>query len=354
VKMPTAEEKRIKHNASVVNSRRFWHDLELSDPLNQVIWDNSAAVQLEIGPPEQLRAVNSIGAQQAMIEGLAYSNVPCLPWVPDLLMPDWKAQSAILIVGSAYAGFIREYSGGKGMPLDEYVTAYEQRSVKLFIESFKSNVILNWGYYDFTEDLISGLRANGHDVAGFSLFDVCRVSFVCRSEAVSITSPTRKLAVRRDSSGDSTVRCQPAVFSAYVESSKPNEWLWKRICASDGTRIVALGTIAEHALLRCFASNIDNNHLSIRSVPDNHEPRHVSRRSDWKSKTEWALDYADNRHRLKHWQSDGWWEIRETTGESTRLWRVLPVPHPGSRGGGHVEGWMLERLVRMSAVETPL
>jgi len=58
VGMPTAEEKRLKHNARVVNSHRFWHDLELADPLNQVIWDNSAAVQLEIGPPEQLRAVN--------------------------------------------------------------------------------------------------------------------------------------------------------------------------------------------------------------------------------------------------------------------------------------------------------
>ena len=251
--MPTAEEKRLKHNARVVNSHRFWHDLELADPLNQVIWDNSAAVQLEIGPPEQLRAVNSIGAQQAMIEGPAYSNVPCLPWVPDLLMPDWKAQSAILIVGSAYAGFIREYSGGKGMPIDDYVRAYEQRSVKLFIDSFKSNVILNWRYYDFTENLISGLRANGHDVAGFSLFDVCRASFVCRSETVNITSPAPKPVVRRDRSGDSTVRCQPAVFSAYVEASKPNEWLWKRISGSEATRIVALGPSL--STLCCAASH---------------------------------------------------------------------------------------------------
>jgi hypothetical protein len=33
----------------------FWHDLVSADLLNQVIWDESVAVQLAIGPPEQLR-----------------------------------------------------------------------------------------------------------------------------------------------------------------------------------------------------------------------------------------------------------------------------------------------------------
>jgi hypothetical protein len=136
----------------------FWHDLEGADPLNQVIWDESVAVQLQIGPPDQLRAVNSIGAQQAMIEGAAYSHIPCLPWVPDLLVTDWKAASAILVVGSAYAGFIREYSGGNGMPLAEYARAYDKGSVKLFIDSFKNNVIANWAYYDFIRDLIKKVK----------------------------------------------------------------------------------------------------------------------------------------------------------------------------------------------------
>jgi len=154
----------------------FWRDLKLTDPLNQAIWDNSAAVQLEIGPPERLRAVNSIGAQQAMIEGAPYRNVPCLPWVPDLLTQHWKARSAILIVGSAYAGFIREYSGGKGMPIAEYVKAYRERSIKLFIDSFRNTVIPNWRYYDFTENLTGRLEATGNDVAGFALFDPCRAS----------------------------------------------------------------------------------------------------------------------------------------------------------------------------------
>ncbi len=323
----------------------LWHDLEVTDPLNQVIWDESVAVQLEIGPPEQLRAVNSVGAQQAMIEGAAYSHIPCLPWVPDLLVADWKAQSAILIVGSAYAGFIREYSNDKGMPLAEYVEAYEQRSVKLFIDSFRENVIANWRYYDFVQDLVNGLRASGHDVPGFALFDVCRASFVCRSEAAAIPRrPTLNRVLRKDRGGDQTVRCQPAVFCSYVESSKPNEWLWKRIQGSKATRIVALGTIAEHALLRCFARNIDSGHLSIRSVPDNHEPRRINERSGWKSKTEWALDYADGRHYLADWQKDGWWEIQQKDTENTRLWQLLPVPHPSR---GHVKEWIFERLVRM-------
>jgi hypothetical protein len=134
----------------------------------------------------------------------------------------------------------------------------------------------------------------------------------------------------------------------------PNEWLWERIRGSDATRIVALGTIAEHALLRCFARNIANEHLSIRSVPENHEPRRVSRRPEWKRKTEWALDYADARHRLSDWRREGWWEIREKNGKEPRLWRLLPVRHPGSRGVGRVEEWTIERLARMSVVETPM
>src|SRR5207244_3682044 len=119
-----------------------------------------------------------------------------------------------------------------------------------------------------------------------------------------------------------TVRCQPAVFSTYVESSKPNEWLWKRIQGSKATRILALGSIAEHALLRCFARNLDHDHLSIRSVPDHQEPKRISRRSDWKGKTEWALQYADDRYHLSYWQkvASGWWEIQERIGENTRLW----------------------------------
>jgi hypothetical protein len=322
----------------------FWHALETADPLNQAIWVESVAVQLGIAPPEQLRAPNSIGAQQAMIEG----SVPCLPWVPDLLVSDWESQSAILIVGSAYAGFIREYSGGgKGMPIAAYIKAYEQRSVKLFIDSFKESVIAKWAYYGHIRRLINGLRAN---IGGFALFDVCRASFVCRSEAVTLR---RRLpappVLRKDRGGDKMVRCQPAVFSAYVESSKPNEWLWKRIQGSKATRILALGSIAEHALLRCFARNLDRDHLCICSVPDHQEPMRISRRSDWKGKTEWALQYADDRYHLSHWQKDtsGWWEIEGRIGENTRLWQLLPIPHPSSRHGAHDKEWIFGRLARM-------
>jgi hypothetical protein len=115
-----------------VGHDRFWDDLEVADPLNQVIWDESVAAQLEIGPPEQLRAVNSIGAQQAMIEGTAYSHIPCLPWVPDLLATDWKAESAILIVGSAYAGFFSV------LPISVF-------SVLLSSSSFASHEDFPWG-----------------------------------------------------------------------------------------------------------------------------------------------------------------------------------------------------------------
>jgi hypothetical protein len=309
----------------------FWKQLDVSDPLNQVIWEESVNVQLEIAPPKSLRTANAIGAQQAMIEG-RNGDVSCLPWVPDLLMSDWKSQSAILIVGSAYAPFILEYSGKKGMPIAKYTEASEQQSVKLFIDSFRESVIPAWGYYNFTKDLITDLRADGKNLDGFALFDVCRASFVCRGEVTS-------LGFRADKGGDNIVRRQPSVFSDYVETKKPNEWLCKRIQRSNATRILALGTIAEHALLRCFARNLDC--PSIRSEPDALEWGRNNRRAG----QSWAKLYADGGHQLSYWQKDGWWEIQGRIDKSMRLWQLLPITHP-SRSGA-VTKWIIKRLVQM-------
>src|SRR5271169_4861651 len=73
--------------------------------LNEEIWSRSVAVQRLIQSPEETCKEGTFGAQQAMVNGQAV-----LPWPPDLLGSDWSKPGSWLIIGSAYAGFIREFS----------------------------------------------------------------------------------------------------------------------------------------------------------------------------------------------------------------------------------------------------
>ena len=91
----------------------------IPDDVNEEIWSESSSVQESVQPLCDLRKLNAIGAQQGMIDPDPESDPPAtcetlLPWVPDLLGKNWRAEDSILIVGSAYAGFIKEYSGNVG------------------------------------------------------------------------------------------------------------------------------------------------------------------------------------------------------------------------------------------------
>jgi hypothetical protein len=84
------------------------------DVVNDAIWQHSIAAQSSIQNPKRLVGEGCIGAQQAMMcAGVtpSISAASILPWVPDLLGKHWKSTDAVFVVGSAYAGFIREFSG---------------------------------------------------------------------------------------------------------------------------------------------------------------------------------------------------------------------------------------------------
>jgi hypothetical protein len=53
--------------------------------------------------------------------------------------------------------------------------------------------------------------------------------------------------------GDGIVRRHCKLFEQYVEHPQNQSWLWDRLTDTEANRIVALGTIAEHGLLRLFA-----------------------------------------------------------------------------------------------------
>ncbi len=161
-----------------------------------------------------------------------------LPWVPDILGENWRQPDAVLIVGSAYAGFIREFSGrGATMSLSDYRTA---RTWQAFQEQFVAQVVRpDPSYYGPLTVLAGGTLQN------VALLDLCRASFVKRGEGSIL---------RRDNSGDRIVIDHPAIYSRYVDGQ--TEWTWQRILRSKARRIAITGTadgeLREWRLLPAF------------------------------------------------------------------------------------------------------
>lgn len=116
----------------------FWREGWLSgdDQVNDDIWKRSPAVQFSIQGPEQLLLSGSVGAQQAMLPGNAGD---VLPWAPDVLGLEWGESGSLTIIGSAYAGFIRECSTRRNtLPLSSYI---ESRNWQNFPSRFRDGVI---------------------------------------------------------------------------------------------------------------------------------------------------------------------------------------------------------------------
>lgn len=281
----------------------FWlqDHCDFEESINNEIWSHSLEVQEHIQPFHRDWPLGSIGAQQAM-------RFPHrLAWVPDPLGRDWERRDALLIVGSAYGSFIT----GNGFRREIDPSDYESRSCSEFGKLFLEKVINRRHYYTEVENLALAVVDSCRSIA---ILDLCRVAFVRR-----ITN--------NEKSGDDVVREAPQLFSQYVESRIPNAWLWQRVIESNANTILALGTIAEHGILRLFARN-----LSDARISDSKDPRilfNCIRNDD-----QWPRKYANNCRKLKdrkalspppYWLVEG----RTITGKQ-RTWSVAVAPHPGT------------------------
>ena len=167
-----------------------------------------------------------------------------------------------------------------------------------------------------------------------AVFELCRVAFVRRAEGY-------------DKGDDGVAVANPELFTRYVESPRQNDWLWRRVVGSEASTVLALGTIAEHGLLRLFAR-----HLSDRAISDSAE--HTIRFDRYKSvDIRWLTRYANIRRKIGERckiSSPPYWLVEGRLANGRRrTWRVAIVPHPtGGRGSAN---WHSVRLNSIKALQ---
>jgi len=282
---------------------QFWdqNSLDFNDELNQVIWRESPSHQKEIQHPNELQAPGSIGAQQAMIGPMPFS------WVPDIVGKEWKSPLSIFVVGSAYAGFVKEYSTRPhAMPLAEY----SLQDMKDFQSKFLERVVMpDNAYYGPIKTLLEPFIP----LANAVIFDLCRVSFVRRGNEIE----------RIDVSGDNIVTEAPQTYQSYAESANSIDWTWKRLTGGKGKIILALGSIAEHGLLRLF--HRQGMKIYLDGSDTSFAPLTFQNGS-------WVKYYGDPKRPLYSWVKEKkWWCIRGAVKGADREYLILPVYHPASR-----------------------
>lgn len=281
----------------------FWNSdkIDKVDPLNETIWSQSPTVQDSIQSYRSEWGLGEVAAQQAM-------HAPHrLSWVPDIVGDNWRSARTVIVVGSAYGPFITNRHGYHEMRPD----VYDQPTAGGFVQKFIDHVVLTRSYYRKVADLVEPFV----DVAHLVMLDLCRVAFV-------------RVGLARDEGGDGVVNSATELFSQYVESRIPREWLWQRIVASEGSTLVALGTVAEHGLLRLFASQL--------SDVDIHDSAESNIRFESGRSTSWPRRYAHDKRKLTHRSAIATppiWIVKGTTGGRRRTWMVAVVPHvTGARG----------------------
>lgn len=313
--------------------------LDTSDHANNRLWATSVAVQRAIQEPGDLASPDGVGAQQAMLRpnicnGIDEDSV--LPWVPDMVGRQWRDLDALLVVGTAYAGFISEFAGrhqGNTMPLERYRDLVPQPVANFHTEFLNTVVKNDSAFYDPVSDLLNNLVKP----AKIALFDLCRASFVRRGQGDGR---------RIDSSKEGrTVCAKPEIYSEYVEwiadpdgeELGPRAWTWARIRDSKAKCIVALGRVSEHGILRALKWNLTNFTVRLKSNP-------AASADLLLSDKRWAGKYANDLVKMGHWypllanqkfdhpdQAD-WWCADGSAGREDRRWRVVTVHHPSSHG----------------------
>lgn len=295
----------------------FWEDghLQFTDDINTDIWNRSPSEQYAVQEPATLRLPCAVGAQQAMLDE------PPLPWVPDVLGRQWRGADTIIIVGSAYAPFVQGISNREAtMPL----LAYRSPTADEFLPSFLKHVVRpDADYYN----KIALLAKDQGTAATIALFDLCRASFTVRGTRVNrdldrAAESTFKAPKGSGQEGQARAAQSRQTFTKYVESTKQREWTKRRLEQTLATRILALGSIAEHGLLKFFYD------AGIRDITQRSKP--VTRWSpNGAAADKWVLHYAKRRQSLGQWLTDDdWWVIKGQINGQNRTWHLLPTLHP--------------------------
>jgi hypothetical protein len=309
----------------------FWRRclFDFNDALNEDLFKKSPQVQIEeIGRP------STIGSQQAMVPG----NV--LPWIPDPVGKDWASGEAVLFCGSAYAGIFSPYSSRRGqrtMPFGQYAEAKTLEALQrvyfdMIIDPPEAQA--SDAYYGKIQELCTQ-GADQFDLAcvadasSIALFDLCRASFVKRIQ--------QNGAIKDICDTKYVIRAHCDVFDKYVQSLSASEWLWRRVSEGHARRIVALGSVAEHGLLRLFQRR--GRSIRLGGLGPIEFPKDVLESTGGKWVGRYA--YESLRHKgmtleqltgplkLDYWLCRStWWSIYE---EGKERWRLLPIYHPASR-----------------------
>jgi hypothetical protein len=307
-----------------MSSIQYWDtsNLNLQDELNAEIWLDSPIIQQAIQPTRALTQSGAIGAQQAMLHGSYSERV--LPWVPDIVGTRVGDKSSILIIGPHYSGFIRSYSRRREtMSLEDYLTASTPSDfLKLFMEKV---VRFDDVYYHGIKELLDGLV----EPTAVGVLDLCRASFVRRGSGV---------VSRRDEASEEVVKAAWQIYTRYVESEQPREWTLRRIRESNAQVIITLGTIAEHGLLRLFASqgSLAKDRRSGQRLSLSH------------TGLNWTARTAHPRRPLRYWYTKH--TCWETQLAGRRLF-ILPVHQP-FRVGVEDPHYQKTRLVLSEILET--
>ena len=308
-------------------------DFRLDDQINREIWEQSPALQREVHAQTDdngdLLFDGSYGCQQAMLGNEGFDENP-LPWVPDLVGKDYGAKGSILIVGSAYAPFIRGYGGKRSaIPRLAYRWASATHPANFQQLFFDEVVSPDIDYYSKIEQLLSGCGEGSLHPRMFCLTDLCNGSFVQRRVVEVNPRPHEPHYFsyeieRRDAGGDRVVRRGRSVFHEYVSYGDSRRWLWNRISHGRVKAILALGSIAEHGVLKlmtgegCSAETTHGETFAGGSL------------NEANPNGNWVGHYAHHNWRLGDWAQrvDSYWRITQ----ARREWRLLPVQHPSRHG----------------------
>lgn len=280
----------------------FWNEshLDLYDSINKDIWSTSPNTQLAIQPQGDLQAPGTIGAQQAMVGGNP------LPWVPDIVGRHWQTSTtAIVVVGSAYAPFIREYSSrGATLSIYDYTSA---QSAADFQRSFLKSVVARDS--DYYLKIATMLQNSGlSDASNVVLTDLCKCSLAVRGDG----RPRLDTLFSRPWTAE-----QKDSFKAYAENDQMSDWTWQRIANSSSNTIIALGLLAEHGLLRLF-------YKKLKPVKVIHSGTLAPLTLNT-ARNNWVNLYACSSCKVRAW-GDNYWRISG----GGREWRLYVREHPSS------------------------